>query len=108
MRKILIPTTLAVLAAACGLSLAHAQPPSPPAPQPPTDAGAPAEPGLALINARCGMCHGTDLVMSTKKPAEAWDGLVRSMMRKGAELSEDEEAQVVAYLAKNNSAPAGD
>ncbi len=114
MRRIVTPLILATLAAACGLSLAQAQPQPQPAPAPgaaqtPPDASsaAPADPGLALINARCSLCHGADLALGAKKPAAAWEDLVRSMMRKGAELSEDEEAQVVAYLSKNNSTPAG-
>lgn len=101
-RSLLVGT--AVLAAACGWGLAQAQPqPSPSAPAPaaqPAPGDASTDPAMALIKDRCTLCHDTDVIAATGRAPAAWDDLVRSMMRKGATLSDAEEAQVAAYLAK--------
>ncbi|MBS0361390.1 MAG: hypothetical protein JSR98_08415 [Proteobacteria bacterium] len=111
MRKILITAAAAAMLAA---SLAQAQPqpapqPAPvtPAPAQPAPGDAPADPGAALVKDRCTMCHDTDIIAASPRPAAAWGDLVASMVRRGAQLNDDEKAQVVAYLAKTYSTPAG-
>jgi len=106
MRRILIAFAVAGLSATCGLGLAQAQPQ--PATPPAPDAGAPADPALALVKDRCTMCHDTDIIAATPRTATGWGDLVASMVRRGAQLNDDEKAQVVAYLAKTYPAPAAD
>lgn len=106
MRRVFVPVFLATMASAIGLTLAQAQPPQPPqSPPPAPDAGTPganppADPAMTLINDRCAMCHDASLVTSMRRSPAAWNDLVHSMMRKGATLSDDEAAQVIAYLSK--------
>jgi mono/diheme cytochrome c family protein len=106
MRKFLPTLALAALAAACGLSLAKAaQEPPPPAPPPPPADTAPADPGLALIQSRCVMCHSADFVLQARKPKAAWRDLINEMVGKGAQVSDAEADQIQAYLEKNQSLP---
>jgi mono/diheme cytochrome c family protein len=104
MRKILNPLTAAALAAAFGATLANAaqEPPAPPTPPPDT---APADPGLALIQTRCVMCHGADFVLQARKPKAAWRDLINEMVGKGAQVTDAEADQIQAYLEKNQSVP---
>jgi mono/diheme cytochrome c family protein len=103
MRKILPTLTLAALAAICGLSLAKAAQDPPPGPAPPD--AAPADPGLALIQSRCVMCHGADFVLQVRKPKAAWRDLINEMVGRGAQVSDAEADQIQAYLEKNQSVP---
>jgi mono/diheme cytochrome c family protein len=106
MRKILNPLTAAALAAAFGATLANAaqDPPAPTPPPAPTDA-APVDPGLALIQTRCVMCHGADFVLQARKPKAAWRDLINEMVGKGAQVTDAEADQIQAYLEKNQSVP---
>ena len=92
--------TLGVLAACCGLDLALAAPGSPPAPAPPAERPA-VELGLAIIQARCVECHDTGFILRIRRPASEWGDLVNEMVSRGADLDEEEIAQVRAYLEKN-------
>jgi mono/diheme cytochrome c family protein len=105
MRKILLTLALAALTAACGLGLANAaQDPPTPSPPAPSDA-TPVDPGLALIQTRCVMCHGADFVLQARKPKAAWRDLVNEMVGKGAQVTDAEADQIQAYLEKNQSVP---
>jgi cytochrome c5 len=100
-------TALAATAAGLillGAGLVQAQPqaqaPAQPSPAPAPDAAS-ADPAAALVKERCSMCHDTDLISAGGgRTPQAWADLVASMSRKGAQLSDDEKAQVIAYLAK--------
>jgi mono/diheme cytochrome c family protein len=93
---------LAMLVSLGGLSLARAQPPAAPAPP----AEAPIEPGLALIQGRCVGCHEAGFILQARRSPTAWGDIVSEMIGRGADLTEDEAAQVRAYLEKNWSTPA--
>lgn len=86
-----------VLAAASGTA-----PQAAPASTPP-----PPGPGLDLINERCGFCHTTQQVFSTRKTPKDWALVVQSMIDRGAELTPEEQKTVDAYLAANYALPAG-
>jgi gluconolactonase len=55
----------------------------------------------ALIQQRCTACHGIQQVTTVHKTPEAWAETVVNMINKGADLSPDEEAAVVRYLAEH-------
>lgn len=52
-----------------------------------------------LILARCTVCHTTDLVSQQRLPEERWNATVQKMIQWGADLSKDEAAVLVRYLA---------
>lgn len=59
--------------------------------------------GKALIVKACVECHGLDRITLRRKDETAWRASVKDMVRLGAELKQDEEAAVVAYLAQHFS-----
>lgn len=62
-------------------------------------AGGTALDGKALFEGRCASCHGLDRTTSKKKSADAWKSTVERMVAKGAELTPEEQAAVIDYLA---------
>ena len=70
------------------------------------------DPGLArradaLILARCSVCHAPDLIYQQRLSQERWAATVEKMVQWGAEVSNDEAAVLVQYLAAryHQSAP---
>jgi mono/diheme cytochrome c family protein len=62
------------------------------------------DPGLArradaLILARCSVCHAPDLIYQQRLSQERWTATVEKMVQWGAEVSKDEAAVLVQYLA---------
>jgi cytochrome c5 len=53
-----------------------------------------------LLRERCTACHGLAQVEKAQKTREEWDLTVSRMVGKGAQLSEDEQAALVEYLAE--------
>lgn len=56
--------------------------------------------GATLLDARCSSCHSADVVKSQKQTREQWAQTVGGMVRRGAKLSEAEQATLVEFLAK--------
>ena len=73
--------------------------------QPPADQPHPPVDPKAILNGVCVMCHGVDFIAEHRKDREDWDFTVRRMMDKGADLSPDEQAVLVDYLAKTYPKP---
>jgi cytochrome c5 len=57
--------------------------------------------GKKTVEAACVSCHGLDVVIDKKLSREAWQGVVQTMVGRGASLTKDEALDVVGYLAKN-------
>src|ERR1700680_1428058 len=57
--------------------------------------------GKKTVEAACASCHGLDVVIDKKLSREAWQGVVKTMVDRGASLTKDEAAHVVGYLAQN-------
>ncbi len=57
--------------------------------------------GKDLVEEVCGACHGTDLVSSRRATKEGWSYIVDDMVSRGASATNDQIAQINAYLAKN-------
>lgn len=98
--KLLLPGAIVAFFAAALPAAWAAQAPTAPPP------ASPAGPGLVLINERCGFCHATTQATGVRKTRANWEAVVQSMIDRGAELTPEEQAVVVDYLATNN-APAG-
>lgn len=57
--------------------------------------------GKDLVEQVCGACHGTDLVASRRATKDGWSYIVDDMVSRGASATDDQIAQINAYLAKN-------
>ncbi|MER3481093.1 MAG: cytochrome c class I, partial [Meiothermus sp.] len=72
--------------------------------------GLPEGQGKALVEQRCSVCHGLEVITSNRLSAAEWDAVVGSMINTGAQLNDAERKVVVAYLAasfgKEAAAPA--
>jgi hypothetical protein len=97
--KSLIVLTLvfaAIVSAACSSSPA-AQPTQPPAA---ATSGTSLD-GRTLTAERCVGCHSLAKAESERGSTTQWQRVVQDMVRRGAQLTAEEQAAVVAYLAEN-------
>jgi cytochrome c5 len=63
--------------------------------------------GKEVVEAACDGCHGVDQIIGRAWSADKWRSVVKSMIDKGAVLSDDELKAVIDYLAANfGEAPA--
>ena len=60
----------------------------------------PAGDGAALLEERCTECHSLDRTTSKQKTREEWEKTVVRMVDRGAQLNEEEQAILIAYLAE--------
>lgn len=73
--------------------------------QPP--AAAPADPSIStseaqvLLDGRCKRCHSLERVTSFKGDLAAWEIIVNDMIARGADLSDEEKAILLQFLAEN-------
>ncbi len=63
-------------------------------------AGAAALDGATLVDTRCSICHSTARIKSAHKTRDEWDQTVTRMIGKGAQLTDEEKAALIDYLAK--------
>ena len=61
-----------------------------------------------LLLARCEVCHSTDLVRQQRMDRAKWEATVTKMRHWGADLSQEEAALLVAYLAARYNPDAPD
>lgn len=61
--------------------------------------GLPEGEGKALVEQRCSVCHGLEVITGNRLSAAEWDAVVASMIGNGAQLDDAERKVVVAYLA---------
>jgi cytochrome c5 len=54
--------------------------------------------GKAIMEDRCGGCHGLDRVTSKTKDRDAWQATINRMVSKGATLNDEEKAALIDYL----------
>jgi len=57
--------------------------------------------GKTLVQNTCGSCHGLDIVVEQHATKQQWQGIVESMVQRGATVTDEEITVIVAYLAKN-------
>jgi hypothetical protein len=55
--------------------------------------------GATLVSQRCTACHPITRIESAHHSAAQWQTIVDSMIRRGAQLTPEEETVVVNYLA---------
>ena len=54
----------------------------------------------ALLEERCGSCHGSDIPKKARKTKRDWDETVSRMIAKGARLSPEEKKVLIKHLAE--------
>jgi hypothetical protein len=60
----------------------------------------PEAPAKAVVVRACTTCHQAAQVVVRRHTQAEWDELVGKMIDRGARLTDDEQDQVIAYLAK--------
>ena len=61
----------------------------------------PAGPGAVIVQQKCGICHGPELIRSQRLTAEQWTREVDKMVAWGAPLDPAEKAVLAAYLTRH-------
>jgi competence protein ComEA len=101
------PATLALLGIAFAVATTAASPPAFQAP-PPAAAGAVQDPfpdttGRTAVLKVCGNCHTAETVIQTLRTRQEWSDVIDQMSRFGAEASDQEFDQILAYLTRHFS-----
>ena len=74
-----------------------------PAAQPPSQSRFPAGPGRDALFKVCSNCHGPESVLGQLKTHDEWSKTLDEMANNGAQGSDEEWDQILAYLDKNYS-----
>jgi mono/diheme cytochrome c family protein len=61
--------------------------------------------GQSEVQAACAPCHAIAIVTSARKTEPEWASTVDSMITRGALVADADYDAIVAYLARNFSAP---
>lgn len=61
----------------------------------------PEAPAKAVVVRACTSCHQSAVLVAKPHTADEWDEIIGKMVDRGAQLTDAEEDQVLAYLAKN-------
>lgn len=100
-KRVAVLGLVSVLILLEGIALAQSAPP--PATAPTADPAA--DKDLALIEARCTMCHEVGQVTSMHKNEAEWVETVDRMAGMGAEITPDEKTRILSYLKTHNGLP---
>lgn len=65
-----------------------------------TDAPSSTLDGKSLVETKCISCHSLDRIENQNLDVAGWKSTVERMVKKGAELTADEQTAVIEYLAK--------
>lgn len=61
----------------------------------------PEDPARTLVQQKCMICHTTEYVTQQRISEGAWKKTVEKMRKFGAPITDEEQATLVAYLAKH-------
>jgi len=86
------PTLLSVAILGAAVAPAFAQSPNDILPE---------APAKAVILRACVSCHQPAVILAKTHTADEWDEIVGKMIGRGAELTDAEQDQVIAYLAQH-------
>ena len=67
----------------------------------PMDAATPEMSPVGLMNDKCSGCHGVGVVRATDRTEQDWIEVVDRMIRKGADMDEEEREIIIDYLLEN-------
>jgi competence protein ComEA len=94
-------STAAVILLVSTLATGAQTPPPPMGTPDPEHKQLPPGPGRDVMIRVCSKCHDPEQVVGQEMDAAGWKDLVDQMASNGANASDDEFAQIVAYLAKS-------
>jgi hypothetical protein len=60
----------------------------------------PPAPERDLVVRTCAACHAPEIVVAKHHTADEWDEIIAKMVDRGAVATEDEQQQILSYLAK--------
>ena len=60
----------------------------------------PPAPERNLVIRTCAACHAPETVIAKRHTADEWDEIIAKMVDRGAVATEDEQQQILSYLAK--------
>ena len=60
-------------------------------------------PGQALVETKCSTCHSIVQVNNAKYSREMWDSTVNRMVMAGMQVTDEQKAQIIDYLAIRDS-----
>ena len=60
----------------------------------------PEAPERALVVRACAACHAPELVVAKRHTPDEWDEIIAKMVDRGAVANEDEQQQILEYLAR--------
>jgi hypothetical protein len=60
----------------------------------------PAAPERNLVIRTCAACHPPETVVAKRHTADEWDEIIAKMVDRGAVATDDEQQQILSYLAK--------
>jgi cytochrome c5 len=61
----------------------------------------PEGPGKALVSAQCSNCHALDVALSKRGTAAEWSAILKTMMERGAAITDADAAVIAGYLGQN-------
>ena len=61
----------------------------------------PEGPGRSLVSTQCVNCHALDVALSKRATMEEWSGIVKTMIERGASITDADAAIIAAYLGQN-------
>jgi len=88
-------------------ALALAAEPAAPADPSPPPKTLPAAPEHDLVARVCTTCHVPEVVTAKRRTSEEWDDIIAKMVDHGAQASDAEQDQILAYLVRFYGKPAG-
>jgi len=66
----------------------------------------PEGPGRALVSTQCTNCHALDVALSKHGTADEWSAIVKTMIERGAPITNADAATIAAYLGQHFGANA--
>jgi cytochrome c5 len=61
----------------------------------------PEGPGRSLVSTQCGNCHELDVALSKRADAGEWSAIVKTMIERGAPITDADAAIIAAYLGQS-------
>jgi hypothetical protein len=60
----------------------------------------PAAPERDLVIRACAVCHPPEIVVAKRHSVDEWDDIIAKMVDRGAVVNDEEQQQILMYLAK--------
>src|SRR5438132_2870965 len=61
----------------------------------------PEGPGKSLVSTQCANCHALDVALSKRGTAAEWSAILKTMIERGAVITDADAAIIASYLGQN-------